>query len=89
MANTGRRNIASPWVERSRAATARLSWAGLLQVSAGAAVLMVGLAMAGGGAWAIMSARQAMHGHMATFVGLTFRTPVVHVGLIEVAENTP
>lgn len=89
MPRTGRRDVASPWIERPRAATARLSWTSILQASAGVAVLTVGLATAGGGAWAIMAARQAMHGHMASFVGVTFRTPAVHVGLIEVAENTP
>lgn len=89
MARTGQRDVAPPVIERLRAMTARLSWVGILQAAAGVVVLTIGLATAGGGAWAIMAARQAMHGHMVSFVGVTFRTPAVHVGFIEVAENTP
>ena len=89
MAETDRSGTASPWNEGLRAAMDSLSWMKVLQVSAGVAVLAIGLGMAGAATWAVMATQQTMHGRMATYIRAGHRAPVVHVGPIEVAENTP
>ncbi len=89
MAGTDRNGSASPWGEGLRAAAAKLSWVRVLRASAGVAMLAAGLATAGGAAWAVVAARQTMHGRMATYARYTPRPSMVHVGTIEIAENTP
>ena len=89
MVKTDRTGTASPRNEGLRAAMGSLSWIRVLQASAGVAMLAIGLATAGAAAWAVMATQQTMHGRMATYIRAGHRAPVVHVGPIEVAENTP
>lgn len=89
MAKTDRNGSASPWSGGLRTAAARLSWVRVLRASAGVAMLAAGLGTAGGAAWAVVAARQTMHGRMATYARYTPRASMVHVGTIEIAENAP
>lgn len=52
-------------------------------------MVTVGLAAAGGTGWAVAAARQTMLGRMALYAQYTPRVSMVHVGRIEIAENTP
>ncbi len=89
MADTGHDQKILSWSERARLAAASLSRAQVLQAVAGIAVVTVGLAAAGGAGWAVAAARQTMQGRMAIYAQYTPRASMVHVGFIEIAENTP
>lgn len=77
------------WSERARSAVTSLTRAQILQAAAGIAVVTFGLAAAGGADWAVVAARQSMHGRMALYARYTPRASMVHVGFIQIAENTP
>ena len=89
MARTDRDAEVSGRRERARSAAAALPRAWVIQVAAGVAVVMLGLAAVGSAGWAVDAARQTMQGRMAVYARYTRRVSMVHVGLIEIAENTP
>ena len=74
---------------RARSAMAGVSRTRVLQAVAGVAVVTVGLAAAGGAGWAVAATRQSMQGRMALYAQYAPRASMVHVGFIQIAENTP
>lgn len=89
MADTDHNQRAPGWSARVRSAVASLSREQVFRAAAEIAVVTVGLTAAGGAGWAVVAARQTMHGRMATYAQYTPRASMVHVGFIEIAENTP
>lgn len=89
MAKTDRYENALIRRSGSRLAQADLSWARVLRVLAGIAVLATGLAATGAADWAVAAARESMHGRMAVYGQYTPRASMVRVGWIEIAENAP
>ncbi len=89
MAYTDRDRELPAWSQRVRAVMAGLFRPGTLRAAAGVAVVAAGLAAAGGANWAVVATRQSMHGRMALYARYTPRASMVHVGFIEIAENTP
>ena len=89
MTDTGRDTNALTWSSRARSAVTGLPRTKILQVAAGIAVVTLGLAAAGGANWAVAAARQSMQGRMALYARYTPHASMVHVGFIEIADNTP
>ena len=89
MAETDRNENVASRSERARPAIARLSRAQVLRGVAGIAMVVLGLAAASGAGWAVATARETMLGRMALYAQYTPRSSMVHVGRIEIAENTP
>ena len=89
MADADRNENASVWGRRARAATAALLRPDVLRAVAGVVILTAGVAAASGASWAIVAARQTMHGRMAQFVRSAPHTPAGLTTPIQVADNTP
>ena len=89
MADTDRYRNALIWSSRARSAVTGLPRTKILQATAGVAVVMLGLAATGGANWAVAAARESMQGRMALYARYTPHASMVHVGFIEIADNTP
>ena len=89
MTNTDRNGAAWVWSKGARAAVAASLRPDVLRAVAGVAILTAGMAAASGASWAIVAARQTMHGRMAQFVRSAPHTPAGLTTPIQVADNTP
>lgn len=63
-------------------------WPRVLHAAAGTAVLLAGLAAAGGAGWAVVSARDALHGRLTAFAASVPHAPAAPAARTELADNS-
>ncbi|MGI4977415.1 MAG: hypothetical protein ACRYG6_10770 [Janthinobacterium lividum] len=67
---------------------AGLPWPRVLHAATSTAVLLAGLAAAGGAGWAVASARDALHGRLTAFAASVPHLPAAPAARTELADNS-